>query len=605
VNEPTAAPAASGVDAIHAVRAARAGPAPRVGRALPHWPAHVDPTPPAPRTTLPQCLAASSARHPAKAAIIFGEHTTRYTGLLARSNALAGYLQQRLGVAAGDRVLLIGQNSPQWVEAFYAVLRAGAVVVPVNPMCKAAEVAFHAADSGARVAVLAQEFVDHLTWGETPGSLRAAVVMAAGQQAVPSTSAGPTAALSAALSAAPTAPPGAPAHQHDFEHAIAQGLLPGPMPTDPDALAVLPYTSGTTGKPKGCRHSHATLLASIASSAIWKQLHNDSVVLTVAPLFHMLGLQNGMNLPIFLGATAVMMYRWHAESAAQLMEQHRVTAWSAPPAMVMDLFAQAGTAARDLSSLALLSGGGAAMPQAVAAMLLQRFGIVYQEAYGLSETASFLHANPPLHCKQQCLGMPTQGVDSRIVDPETLAELPPGLVGELVTRAPQVMLGYWGNGGAGGQNEAADAAAFITLNSQRFFRTGDLALVDEDGYFFLKDRLKRMINVSGYKVWPAEVESALYAHPAVQEACVIAVPGGKAGEVVKALVVLKPGWPEPVSAESFISWCREQMAVYKAPRLVEFVASLPRASTGKVAWRALQEAHAHLNPESQLTENMK
>jgi fatty-acyl-CoA synthase len=565
----------------------------------PHWPSHVDPAPPAPRTTLPQCLAAATARHPHKAAIVFGEHTTRYADLLARSDALAGYLQQRLGVQAGDRVLLISQNGPHWVEACYAVWRAGAVVVPVNPMCKASEVAHHAADSGARAAVLTHDLLAQLKLGDEVGAVRAAIVHGA----------------------APADPRG-----HSFEKAIALGLQPGPMPSDPDALALLPYTSGTTGKPKGCRHSHATLLASIASSAIWKQLHNDSVVLTVAPLFHMLGLQNGMNLPIFLGATAVMMPRWHADTAARLIEQHRVTAWSAPPAMVMDLFAQAGTAQRDLSSLALLSGGGAAMPQAVAAMLFERFGLVYQEAYGLTETASFLHANPPLHCKRQCLGLPTQGVDSRIVDPETLAELAPGGVGELVTRAPQVMLGYWGNEG---HNEEADRAAFITLQGQRFFRTGDLAVVDEDGYFFLKDRLKRMINVSGYKVWPAEVESALYAHPAVLEACVIAVPdprqrsgagscessergnssssgnnansdpgpggagpGAYAGEAVKALVVLRPGWSEPVSAADFIAWCRDQMAVYKAPRFVEFVPALPRAATGKVAWRELQEAHA-------------
>ncbi len=559
-------------------------------RVLPHWPAHVDPTPPAPRTTLPQVLAASAARQPHKAAIVFGEQTIRYVDLLARSDALAGFLQQKLDVAPGDRVLLIGQNSPQWVESCYAVLRAGAVVVPVNPMCKAAEVAFHAADSGARVALLTQEFVGLLNWGDAPGSVRAAVVAAAPLEA------------DARSPTAPAAAPSGARHCHDFEQAIALGLRPGPLPTDADALAVLPYTSGTTGKPKGCRHSHATLLASIAASAVWKQLHNDSVVLTVAPLFHMLGLQNGMNLPLFLGATAVMMPRWHAASAAQLMEQHRVTAWSAPPAMVMDLFAEPGTAARDLSSLALLSGGGAAMPQAVAAMLLERFGLVYQEAYGLTETASFLHANPPQHCKRQCLGLPTQGVDSRIVDPETGAELPPGQVGELVTCAPQVMLGYWG---PEGHSEEADSTAFITLQGRRFFRTGDLALVDEDGYFFLKDRLKRMINVSGYKVWPAEVEGALYAHPAVQEACVIAVPGGPSGEVVKALVVLKAGWHEPVRAESFIAWCREQMAVYKAPRLVEFVAGLPRTSTGKTAWRELQEAHARMNPEHLLTEKLK
>jgi fatty-acyl-CoA synthase len=180
--------------------------------------------------------------------------------------------------------------------------------------------------------------------------------------------------------------------------------------------------------------------------------------------------------------------------------------------------------------------------------------------------------------------------------------MPQGEVGELVTRAPQLMRGYWLNGGP---NEAADRAAFCMLDGLRYFRTGDLALVDEDGYFFLKDRLKRMINVSGYKVWPVEVESALYAHPAVHEACVIAVPdtrdgrGAVSGEAVKALVVLKPERQHDVTAESFIAWCREQMAVYKAPRSVEFVAALPKSGTGKIQWRELQQAHqTPQNPES-------
>ena len=568
-----------------------------------HWPAGVSHDAQPLRTTLPACLAAAAARHPHKAAIVFGGASTSYGQLQARSDALAGFLQQRLGLAAGERVLVVSQNGPQWVTACYAVLRAGGVVVPVSPMCKASEIAFHAQDSGARLALVAQEMLAELPpthFGEGPGQLRAAVVHAyADALALNMGTAEP---LETDLTDLPDLPawvlaPAQPlqgAHLVAFEAAIALNLAPGPLPADPDALALLPYTSGTTGRPKGCRHSHATLLASLSASAVWKQLHAESVVLTVAPLFHMLGLQNGMNLPILLGATAVMMPRWHAATAARLMEQHRVTAWSAPPAMVLDLFAEPSTATRDLSSLALLSGGGAAMPEAVAAMLRDRFGLVYQEAYGLSETASFLHANPPGRCKRQCLGMPTQGVDSRIVDPATLQELPPGEVGELVTHAPQVMLGYW-------QNEAADRAAFFELDGRRFFRTGDLALVDEDGYFFLKDRLKRMINVSGYKVWPAEVESALYAHPAVHEACVIAVPDtrdgrdGRGGEAVKAIVVLKPGRQHDTTAEQFIAWCRGQMAVYKAPRSVDFVAALPKSATGKVQWRELQLAH----PENQ------
>jgi fatty-acyl-CoA synthase len=279
----------------------------------------------------------------------------------------------------------------------------------------------------------------------------------------------------------------------------------------------------------------------------------------------------------------VMMPRWNPAQAVALVERYRITAWTAPPAMVIDFFSQPDALSRDISSLALLSGGGAAMPEAVANMLSERFGLSYNEGYGLTETAAFLHANPVSRGKRQCLGLPTPGVESRIVDPVTLQELPRGEVGELVTRGPQVMLGYW-------RNPDADAAAFIEIDGQRFLRTGDLALVDEEGYFFMRDRLKRMINASGFKVWPAEVEAMLYEHPSVQEACVVGVPDARRGESVRALVVLRVG--EALTEQAFIEWCRQRMSAYKAPRSIKFMASLPRSGTGKVAWRELQEAEA-------------
>ena len=532
-----------------------------------------------PRATLLHYLDTAACRYPDKPAIVYCGAATSYTQLRERVDALAGYLQQRLGVAPGDRVLLASQNCPQFVTAFHAVLRAGAVVVPVNPMSKAAEVRHYAADSGACIAFVAQELLPALAFGEGEGDLRAALVHAYAD-AIDASASDDT------LPGWVTAPraPLADARLHGFEQAIARGLAPAALPLSPDDLAVLPYTSGTTGHPKGCMHTHATLLASLASSAVWKQLHVETVTLAVAPLFHMLGLQNGMNLPMFLGATAVMMPRWDPAMAARLIERHAVTAWSAPPAMVIDLFSHPEAERRDLSSLALLSGGGAAMPEAVAAMLLQRHGLSYNEGYGLTETASFLHANPPARGKRQCLGMPTQGVDSRIVDPVTFEELPAGEVGELVARGAQLMKGYW-------RNPEADREAFIEIGGQRFFRTGDLASMDEDGYFFLRDRLKRMINASGYKVWPTEVENAMYEHPAIHEACVIAVPDGRRGESVKALVVLKPQERGRVGEEDIVAWCRERMAVYKAPRVVEFLDSLPKSGTGKILWRELQEAH--------------
>ena len=524
-----------------------------------------------PQAILPEYLDTAARRYPEKPAIVYCGAVTTYARLKQRVDALAGFLQQRLGVAPGDRVLLASQNCPQFVAAFYAILRAGAVVVPVNPMSKSEEVRYYAKDSGARVAFVAQELLPHV-----PDGVFDSVVVHAYRDA-----------LGADFDADEVpewvlAPPVGTGAHLAFEGAVGWALVPAASAAGPDDLAVLPYTSGTTGHPKGCMHTHATVLASLAASHVWKGLNTESVVLAVAPLFHMLGMQNGMNMPIFLGGTAVMMPRWNAGVAARLIERHRVTAWTAPPAMVLDLFAHPEAASRDLSSLAMLSGGGAAMPEAVSAMLMDRHGLTYNEGYGLTETASFLHGNPLARGKRQCLGMPAQGVDTRIVDPATLKELPVGEVGELVTEAPQVMKGYW-------CNPQADREAFLEIDGKRFFRTGDLAAMDEEGYFFMRDRLKRMINASGYKVWPAEVESAMYEHPAIHEACVIAVPDGKRGETVKALVVLKPAYRGQVSEQQIMDWARERMAVYKAPRIVELVDSLPKSGTGKILWRELQE----------------
>ncbi|MDD0814033.1 long-chain-fatty-acid--CoA ligase [Curvibacter sp. HBC28] len=550
------------------------------------WPPGVPHTVRPSAVGLSHYLAVAAQRYPDKPALHFCGQSLSYAALQQRVEALAAWLQRRLGVRPGDRVLLMSQNCPQYVLGFHALLRLGAVVVPVNPMSSATELDWLQRDTGARVALLAQELLPRAQALLQSGALQAAVVHAYADAMHPS-------AVGAADSPWPE-----PFHQprqaltgpqlHGLEDALAEAgharwQVDGGHP-GPEALAVLPYTSGTTGHPKGCMHTHGTVLASNLASQVWRQLHAESVFLSVAPLFHMLGMQNGMNLPLTLGATLVMMPRWHAPSAARLIEQHRVTVWTAPPSMVIDFFAQPDVLQRDLSSLSLLSGGGAAMPEAVATLLAERFGLAYNEAYGLSETAAFLHANPLHRGKRQCLGVPTPGVVSRIVDPETLAELPAGEVGELVTSGPQVMQGYW-------RNPAATEAAFFERDGLRFFRTGDLASVDEDGYFFMRDRLKRMINASGFKVWPAEVESALYEHPAIHEACVIAVDDARRGETVKALVVLKPAQRGQLSEAELIAWGRERMAVYKAPALVEFVDQLPKSGTGKILWRELQEAH--------------
>jgi fatty-acyl-CoA synthase len=206
------------------------------------------------------------------------------------------------------------------------------------------------------------------------------------------------------------------------------------------------------------------------------------------------------------------------------------------------------------------------------------------------------HLNPPHRAKQQCLGIPIYGVDSRVIDPATLRELPAGEVGEIVTHGPQVFLGYW-------NRPEEDADVFIQIDGKRFLRTGDLGKIDEDGYFFMVDRLKRMINASGFKVWPSEVESLMYQHPAVLEACVIGTKDAHRGETVKAVIVLRTEWRGKIEAQSIIDWCRENMAAYKVPRVVEFVDALPKSGAGKIMWRELQERENAKSTSSMATQS--
>jgi fatty-acyl-CoA synthase len=355
----------------------------------------------------------------------------------------------------------------------------------------------------------------------------------------------------------------------------------------PHDLALLPYTSGTTGLPKGCMHTHASIMHNAIASGLWGNGCADNVVLAVVPMFHITGMVSVMHTSIRLGATMVLMPRWDRELAGRLISRWRVTSWTNIPTMVIDLLGSPNFDKFDLTSLVQIGGGGAAMPQAVAQRLLEQYGLRYVEGYGLTETAAPSHSNPPDNPKQQCLGIPFMSTDARVVDPETLIEVPQGEQGEIIMHGPEVFQGYW-------KQPQATAAAFIEFDGKRFFRSGDLGRVDEEGYFFLTDRLKRMINASGFKVWPAEVEALMFRHPAVQEACIIATKDSYRGESVKAVVVLRATHRD-TSEQDIMDWCRANMAVYKVPRTVQFVEALPKSGSGKVMWRALQEAEvAHV-----------
>ncbi len=518
----------------------------------------------------------AAARYPDKPFIVFYGTSLTYSSFQEHAERLAGYLQQECGVQKGDRVLLIQQNSPQFIIGYYAILRANAIVVPINPMSVTKELEHYVNDSGAKVAIVAQEVfpqIEPLIGGE----LQRVIVGAYGDYVteptdlrLPEAVAAPRQALTAT-------------GVTSWVDALDKKLRPGPLTMGPDDLCVIPYSSGTTGRPKGCMLTHRNVMHTLVTNSIWFEANPESRQLVVLPFFHVTSMQGGMNAPIYQGSTIVLMSRWDREVAAELIQRFRPTSWTAIATMVIDFLANPRAGEYDLSSLTRVSGGGAAMPAAVGERLQQLVGSPYVEGYGLTETIAPTHINPPDRAKRQCLGVPIFNTDSRVIDPETLRELPAGQVGEIVTHGPQIFRGYW-------RNEEATKAAFLELDGKQFFRTGDLGYVDEDGYFFLVDRLKRMINASGFKVWPAEIEAQMYQHPAVQEACVIAAKDAHRGETVKAVIVLRPTHKGQVSESDIIEWTRQNMAAYKHPRIVEFVDALPKSATGKVQWRVLQEA---------------
>jgi len=549
------------------------------------WPARLPRALTIPETTVWFNLEVAAARFPNKPALVFLGRSLRYRELKAQAEALAGWLQSR-GLQAGERVVVYMQNCPQWVVAFYGVQRAGGVVVPVNPMNRADELGHYITDPQARFAIAGADVAGelHEASQRLPEAQRLRhLVVTRFTDAMP-----PPAEVDEAEKPAPAlwqwlcAEPPLPLGSTRWADALAAGERPGPLATAPGDLCVLPYTSGTTGLPKGCMHSHRTLMANIVGAGPWGHSTSDTVSLGVVPMFHITGLMYSVLAPVYGGATVVVMPRWDRELAGRLISRHHVSHWTCIPTMIIDLFGSPHYKSFDLSSLRFLSGGGAAMPQAVAERLKAEFGITFAEGYGLTETAAPTHSNPPERAKPQCLGIPIFGVDSRVVDPLTLQEMPVGESGEIVSHGPMIFDGYWGH-------PEATREAFVEIDGKRFFRTGDLGRMDEEGYFFITDRIKRMINASGFKVWPSEVELMLFKCPLVQEACVIAARDAYRGETVKAVVVLRAEARGHAREQDIVDWARDHMAAYKVPRLVEFADSLPKSGSGKVMWRLLQE----------------
>ncbi|MDM0015330.1 AMP-binding protein [Variovorax sp. J22P168] len=548
-----------------------------------HWPDGVPHTLEAPGGTLYDRLEAVARRSPDKTAIDYYGRATSFRELHQAVLNLAGYLQQHLGVARGDRVMLLMQNCPQFIIGYHAIQRCDAVVVSLSPMSTPEEVAYFAADAGAHVMILTQDMLPRIDAALTGGLIAGCVVGACADMA------GTDAQVPLVAPPEFVREPRRPCDRvsrpqlHDFAGALAAGIEPRPMDSGPDDLAAIAYTSGTTGKPKGAMLRHGAFSLGVAQRSLWFAGAPECSDLIVLPMNHVAGMC-AMNQAVCEGRTIVLLARWDAGAIPALIERCRIDRWAAVTPMLVELMDRPELAQHDVSSLQRLYGGATAMPAAVAREVRRRFGVPFIECYGMTETCGSSHMNPPQAPRLQCGGIPQINVDARVIDPVTGAELGPNEAGEIVMHCATQFDGYW-------QQPAATREAFIEIDGKAFVRSGDIGHFDEDGYFYITDRLKRMINASGLKVWPAEIEACLFGHPAVQEACVIGVSDARRGESVKALVVLRRAAAEGASSQSMIEFLRGRLAAYKVPRLVEFVDALPKSGTGKVLWRQLQAQH--------------
>jgi long-chain acyl-CoA synthetase len=499
-------------------------------------------------TTAPAMFDATVRRCPDAVAVHYFDDALTHRELDGRSGAFGAALVER-GVARGDRVALYLQNVPEFLVAVLATWKAGAIAVPVNPMLKEREVRT-LLDDCEPVALVTLESL----WRDVG---RAAVVGTSVRTVV-------------------TTPE---VQQLARAHA---GQSPPDPGLGPDDIAFLTYTSGTTGPPKGAMNTHANVVFSSQTYRDWVGVGSDDVILGVAPLFHITGLIAHIGLALLTGASLVLSYRFDPELALELVERHGVTYTTGAITVFIALMDAAGAGERDTSSLRTIVSGGAPIAPATVEAFEARFGVYIHNIYGLTETTSPSHCVPigtraPVDPASGALsvGVPVYGTVVRVVD-EDGSELAPGEVGELVTSGPQVVPGYWGR-----PEESERAIPGGTLH------TGDVGFMDADGWFYVVDRKKDQINAAGYKVWPREVEDVLYGHPAVREAAVVGVPDAYRGETVKAFVSLRPG--AHADADELIAFCRERMAAYKYPRLVELVDELPRTASGKVLRRVLRD----------------
>jgi len=486
-------------------------------------------------------LTASAQRHPDSPALRIEDAVITYADLDEATAHVAGLLQDR-GLEPGDRVGIMLPNVPQFAFAYYGVLRAGGVIVPMNVLLKQREVEFYLGDSEAKLIFAWHDFADAAEPGAAAVGAECILVE-------------PVSFVRLLAAAEPA---------RDVVNRAAGDT------------AVILYTSGTTGKPKGAQLTHSNLAVNADVSKALFSLGHEDVILGALPLFHSFGQTCGLNAAVSAGASLALIPRFGPDTALETVQRDRVTVFEGVPTMYAALLNYPDRDRFDVSTLRVCVSGGAALPVEVLRGFEEAFGCIILEGYGLSETspvASFNH--PDRERKAGSIGTPIEGVEMKLVGDDR-EDAAPGEVGEIAIRGHNVMQGYWNQPDA-----TADA-----IDSSGWFYTGDIARVDEDGYFFIVDRKKDLIIRGGYNVYPREIEEVLYEHPAVREAAVIGVPHAELGEEIGAAVALKSG--ADATESEIRDHVKANVAAYKYPRHVWFVDELPKGPTGKVLKRAIE-----------------
>jgi len=497
--------------------------------------------------SLPDFVLARARDLAGKSAIIDGltGRTLTYGQLVDDVGRGASALRRR-GVELGDVCGLCSPNSPHFVVAFLAILSAGAVITPISPLATGADVAHQLADCGARWLMTTSELAGKI--GEPARTSGVEEVFVLGD-----TGLGPS-----------------------FAALLEREEGPPAEAVERSELALIPYSSGTTGLPKGVVLSHRSLVASLCQNGLAHRVGEDDVVLAVLPFFHIYGMQMTLNLALRAGATVVTMPRFEVGAFLTLVERYRVSRVEVVPPILLTLARDPAVAQADLSSLRVVTCGAAPLAPEVEDACRERLGCQVKQGYGMTEFAGGTHIVPDGAAgRPGSIGPPLPGVECRVVDLQTRADLGPGERGELLIRTPAVMSGYLGN----------PEATASTVDDQGWLRTGDIAYADQDGWFFVVDRVKDLIKYKGYPVAPAELEAVLLSHRAVADAAVVSSPHAEVGEVPKAFVVLR----DEASEDDLMAFVAERVAPYKRIRRLELVDSIPKSPSGKVLRRLLVE----------------